>query len=150
MRKVHICKLIKCKCKSIHECRRRGLINSFFNAQFNYSSLMTFIRNVLDYLATAGTLLIRNMDGSFFINCRNIQALVAEILKSKVILQLLLKYFVHEFDLETQSHFKLGRQNNFRILPIYMASNSKTSLNSLKNQLKTTAARFPVQSVQCF
>ena len=115
MRKLHMCRLMKYKCKSIHECRRRGLINSFFNAQFNYCSLIwlllshnnnniakvTFIRNVLDYLTTAITLLIRNMDGSFFINRRNIQALVAEILKSKLIFQLLLKYFVHEFDLET-------------------------------------------------
>ena len=43
------------------------------------------------------------MDGSFFINRRNIQPLVAEMLKSKIIFQLLLKYFVHEFDLETVS-----------------------------------------------
>ena len=64
---------------------------------------MTFIRNVLHYLTTGRTLLIRNMDGSFFINRRNIQPLVAEMLKSKIIFQLLLKYFVHEFDLETVS-----------------------------------------------
>ena len=43
------------------------------------------------------------MDGSFFINSRNIQPLVAEMLKSKNIFQLLLKYFVHEFDFETVS-----------------------------------------------
>ena len=63
------------------------------------------------------------MDGSFFINRRNIQALVAEMLKSKMIFLLLLKYFVHEFDLETL--FKLRWQNDFRILPTYKGSNSK-------------------------
>ena len=46
---------------------------------------------------------MRNMDGSFFIARRNIQVLVPEMLKSKMIFQLLLKYFVHEFDLETVS-----------------------------------------------
>ena len=61
----------------------------------------------------------------FFINRRNIQTLVAEMLKSKMIFQLLLKYFVHEFDLETWSLFKLRWQNDFRILPTYKGSNSK-------------------------
>ena len=59
----------------------------------------------------------------FFINRRNIQALVAEMLKSKMIFLLLLKYFVPEFDLETL--FKLRWQNDFRILPTYKGSNSK-------------------------
>ena len=58
---------------------------------------------MLDYLTTARAPVIRNMDGSFFIARRNIQVLVPEMLKSKMIFQLLLKYFVHEFDLETVS-----------------------------------------------
>ena len=109
--------------------KKKILMNSFFNAQFNYCPLVWMLysrrnNSIVSNLYERCLRLIYNdknssyeelltKDGSVSIHHRNIQALATEFYKIKN--GILSELFTEIFARETESHYNLRRCNDFRI-----------------------------------
>ena len=125
--------------------KKKILMNSFFNAQFNYCPLVWMLHSrrnnsIIRNLHERCLRLIYNdknssyeelltKDGSVSIHHRNIQALATEFYKIKNGLSP--ELFTEIFARETESHYNLRRCNDFRIPSIRTVYHGSESISFL-------------------
>ena len=125
--------------------KKKILMNSFFNAQFNYCPLVWMLHsrmnnNIIWNFHERCLRLIYNdknssykklltKDGSVSIHYKNIQALATEFYKIKNGFSP--EHFTEIFARETESHYNLRRCNDFRIPSIRTVYHSTESISFL-------------------